>query len=68
MFDPDVHPLLDVTITDNLVDDDTNSARSDIVDDAGSTVVMCESCAVRSETLRRTPGSIYAACPFAEHH
>ena len=44
VLDPEVHPLLDVTVADDLVDNDTNSARGDIVDDAGSTVVMCKLC------------------------
>ena len=40
MFDPDIHPLLDVTVADDLVDDDTGSARGDVVDDAGSTAAV----------------------------
>ena len=39
MLDPDVYPLLDVTVPDNLVDNDTNGTRGDIVDDASSTGV-----------------------------
>ena len=65
VLDPDVHPLLDVTVADNLVDDNTNSTRGDIVDDASSTAEMCKLGVIRSETLRRTHGSIYVACPFA---
>ena len=52
MLDPDVHPLLDVSVADDLVDDDTNSTGSDIVDNASSTVVTCKSC-VRCETRSR---------------
>ena len=43
MLDPDVHPLLDVTVADDLVDDDTNSTGSYIVDNPSSTVVICKS-------------------------
>ena len=65
VLDPDVHPLLNVSVANNLVDNDTNSARGDIVDDAGSTVVMCESYVIRREISRRTHGSICVAYPFA---
>ena len=41
VLDPDVHSLLDVTVSDDLVDDDTNSTGSDIVDNAGSTAATC---------------------------
>ena len=32
----DVHALLNVAVADNLVDNDTNSCRGDVVDNAGS--------------------------------
>ena len=41
MLDPDVHPLLDVTVANDLVDNDTDSTRCYIVDNAGSTVIAC---------------------------
>jgi len=65
VLDPDVYPLLDVTVTDNLVDNDTDSTRGDIVDDASSAVVICKSCVVRREISRRTHGSICVAYPSA---
>ena len=49
----DAHPLLDVTVGDDLVDDDTDSARGDVVDDGDSTVVMCKCDAERD--LEMTP-------------
>ena len=33
VLNTDVHPLLDVTVADDLVDDDANGAGSNIVDD-----------------------------------
>ena len=39
MFDANIDALLDVSITDTLVDDDANSGLGDIVDDAGFAVV-----------------------------
>ena len=65
MFDPDVHPLLNVSVADDLVDDDTNSTRGDVVDDASSTVVTCKPRVVHSEISRRTLGSICVAYPSA---
>jgi len=65
VLDPDVHPLLDVTVTDNLVDNNTNGTGGNVVDDARSTVLICKSCVVRSEISRRTHGSICVAYPSA---
>lgn len=44
MLDPDVYPLLDVTVANDLVDDNTNGTGSDIVDNPSSAATMCESC------------------------
>ena len=38
MLDPDVHPFLNVSVADDLVDNDTNSARGDVIDDASPTI------------------------------
>lgn len=40
MLDPDVYSLLDVSVANDLVDDDTNSPGGDVVDDASPPVVM----------------------------
>lgn len=66
VLDPEVHPLLDITVANDLVDNDTNGTRGDIVDDAGSTVAMCKLRVVKSEISRRTLGNICVACPSAE--
>jgi len=52
VLDPNVHPFLDVTVADDLVDDDTNSTRGNVVDNASSTAAMCKWC-VRYETRSR---------------
>ena len=49
MFSPNVHPLLDVPVANDLVDDDTNSTGCDIVYDASSTVVVCKSCDIKRD-------------------
>ena len=36
VLNADVHPLLDVSVADDLVNDDTNSRGSDVVDNASS--------------------------------
>ena len=43
VLDPDIHPLLDVSVPHDLVDNNTDSARGDVVDNASSTVIMCKS-------------------------
>jgi len=40
VLDPDIYPFLDVTVADDLVDDDTDSTGGDIVDNASSTMVV----------------------------
>ena len=62
---PDVYSLLDVTVADNLIDDDTDGTRGDIVDNASSTVATYKSCVVRSKISGRTRGSICVAYPSA---
>ena len=52
MLDPNVHPLLDVTVADDLVDDDTNGTGGDIVDNASPAAAARKSC-VRYETRSR---------------
>lgn len=34
MLDPDVHPFLDVSVANDLVDDDTNSTRGNVIDNS----------------------------------
>lgn len=38
VLDPDVHPLLDVSVANDFVDDDTNSTRGDVINDASPSV------------------------------
>lgn len=40
MLDPQVDPLLEVTVTDDLVADDSDGTGGDVVDDSGTTVVV----------------------------
>lgn len=40
MFDTEVHPLLDVAVAYNLVDNDTDGVGSDVVDNASPPVVV----------------------------
>jgi len=40
VLDTEVHSLLDVTVANNLIDDDTDSVGGDIVDNASPSVVV----------------------------
>lgn len=40
MLDPQVYTLLHVTVSDNFVDNDTNSSWGDVVHDTSSAVVV----------------------------
>jgi hypothetical protein len=40
MLDTEVDPLFNVAISDDLVDDDADCSRGDVVDDARSAVVV----------------------------
>lgn len=40
MFDTEIHPLLEVAVAYNLVDNDTDSMGSDVVDNASPSVVV----------------------------
>ena len=42
VLDTDVHPLLDVAVTDDLVHDHTNSAGGNVVDNPCPAVIHCE--------------------------
>ena len=52
VLDPNVHPFLDVTVADDLVDDDANSTRGNVVDNSSSTTTTCK-WYVRYETRSR---------------
>ena len=39
MFDADVYPLFDVSVPNDLVDDDANSVRSHVIHDSRTTVI-----------------------------
>lgn len=68
MLDPDVHSLLNVSVADDLVDDDTNSPRGDVVDDASPPVGDKYIEGGTGRDLGQTRGSICAACPSAALH
>ena len=42
VLDTDVHPLLDVAVTDDLVHDHTNGAGGNVVDNPCPAVIQCE--------------------------
>ena len=67
MLNTDIHPLLDVAVADDLVDDNADCTGRDIVDDTSPAMIRLNlamySC---TRDAVRTRGSICGACPFAE--
>jgi hypothetical protein len=66
VLDPNVHPFLDVPVADDLVDNNTNSTGSDVINDTSPTVDDSSIGGYMRLGLRRTRGSIYGACPSVE--